>query len=63
MNGHAACSDGSAPTGNAYRLCSPNTLATPARPRCDQISFTTRTVCGMSPRMLPSHGGIAGYAT
>ena len=46
MNGHAACSDGSAPTGNAYWLFSPNTLATPVSPSSSHIARTMRTVCG-----------------
>ena len=60
-NGHAAWSDGSAPTGNAYLLFSPNTAAMSDMPRWRQTSRTTRTVCGMSPRVLASQGGIAGY--
>ena len=59
-NGHAACNDGSAPTGNAYLLFSPNTAATSPEPSCNHMARTMRTVCGMSPRSLASHGGIAG---
>ena len=44
-------SDGSAPTGNAYRLFSPNTLATPVSPSSSHIARTMRTVWGMSPRV------------
>ena len=59
-NGHAACSEGSAPTGNAYLLFSPNTAAMSDTPRWSHIARTMRTMCGMSPRRLASHGGIAG---
>src|SRR3954452_11342814 len=58
-NGHAACNDGSAPTGNAYLLFSPNTFATPVSPSSSHIARTMRTVWGMSPRSLASHGGSA----
>ena len=61
MNGHAACNDGSAPTGNAYLLFSPNTVATLVEAEArTRLARTTRTVWGMSPRWLASHGGIAG---
>ena len=59
-NGHAACSDGSAPTGNAYSLFSPNTAAMLWSPRSLHTACTMRTDGPMSPRRLASHGGIAG---